>query len=143
MKLVIISGRSGSGKSTVLNVLEDAGYYVVDNLPVSLLGSLVEKTRLLSSPDTQNVAVCIDARNIQEDLSRFPDIIKGFPDDLKLEVVYLDADDHTLIRRFSETRRKHPLSHKQLALKQAIEAEENLLLPVADFSDRKALLVTS
>lgn len=134
-KLVIISGRSGSGKSTVLNVLEDAGYYVVDNLPVNLLSSLVEQTLESNRPELGHIAVCIDARNIPEDLSRFADIINNFPGDLKPAIIYLDADDNTLVRRFSETRRKHPLSHKQLALKEAIEAEENLLLPIADEAD--------
>ena len=121
MQLVIISGRSGSGKSSALHLFEDEGFYAIDNLPVSLLPQLVEQLR---SDGTANrkVAVCVDARNATKDLSRFSELLQSLPADVHTEVLYLDADDHTLIKRFSETRRRHPLSDEHTALPEAIAA---------------------
>ena len=90
MKLVIISGRSGSGKSTALRALEDAGFNCIDNFPVSLLVSLVENARGDKNHDAINIAVCIDARNT--DLERFPEILRSMDHTgLDCEVIYLDA----------------------------------------------------
>jgi UPF0042 nucleotide-binding protein len=130
MKLVIISGRSGSGKSSALHLLEDEGFYAIDNLPVSLLPQLVEQLRLDVSTN-RKVAVCIDARNATKDLSRFSELLKALPSGVSTEVLYLDADDHTLIKRFSETRRRHPLSDEHTALAEAITREKQLLEPIA------------
>ena len=127
MKLTIISGRSGSGKSTVLHVLEDRGYYCIDNLPASLLSSLASR---ISSDATgiPNVAVSIDARNISADLDKFPRIINELKNtSLPTEIVFLDANSQTLLKRFSETRRKHPLSSEAIGLKEAIDKESELL----------------
>jgi UPF0042 nucleotide-binding protein len=135
MQLVIISGRSGSGKSSALHLLEDEGYYAIDNLPVSLLPELVAQLRAESALNqnalSQRVAVCIDARNATRDLSRFGELLRALPADVNTEVLYLDADDHTLIKRFSETRRRHPLSDAQTALGEAIARERQLLEPIA------------
>jgi UPF0042 nucleotide-binding protein len=127
MKLTIISGRSGSGKSTVLHVLEDRGYYCIDNLPASLLSSLASR---ISSDATgiPNVAVSIDARNISADLDKFPRIINELKNkSLSTEIVFLDANSQTLLKRFSESRRKHPLSSEAIGLKEAIDKESELL----------------
>ncbi len=127
MKLTIISGRSGSGKSTVLHVLEDRGYYCIDNLPASLLSSLASR---ISSDATgiPNVAVSIDARNISADLDKFPSIINELKNKpLSTEIVFLDANSQTLLKRFSESRRKHPLSSEAIGLKEAIDKESELL----------------
>jgi len=130
MKLVVISGRSGSGKSSALHLLEDEGFYAIDNLPVALLPQLVEQLRA-DEGNNRKVAVCIDARNATKDLSRFNEFLRGLPNDVDAEVLYLDADDHTLIKRFSETRRRHPLSDAQTALAEAIAREKQLLEPIA------------
>lgn len=129
MQLVIISGRSGSGKSSALHLLEDEGFYCIDNLPVGLLPQLSEQ--LARDGGLRRVAVCIDARNVNRDLDRFPALIAALPAGVEVEVLYLDADDHTLIKRFSETRRRHPLSDAQTALAEAIARERKLLEPIA------------
>lgn len=135
MQLVIISGRSGSGKSSALHLLEDEGFYAIDNLPVSLLPELVKQLRAESETHhnalSQRVAVCVDARNATRDLSRFGELLRALPADVSTEVLYLDADDHTLIKRFSETRRRHPLSDAHTALAEAIARERKLLEPIA------------
>ncbi len=136
MKLVIISGRSGSGKSTALNVLEDVGYYCIDNLPAGLLPALIQQIRdNNTSVEYKTIAVSIDARNATSDFSTVPQLIKQLPKDVQSDIIYLDANSKTLIKRFSETRRKHPLSNKQVALKEAIKAESHLLEPIASASD--------
>lgn len=133
LSLIVISGRSGSGKSTALNVLEDMGYYCIDNLPVSLLEPLI--TRLSSDLTTSKVAVSIDARNIAEDLPLFPGILQGF-DSTKVEstLIFLDSASPTLVKRFSETRRKHPLSNQVTDLREALELESKLLDPLSDLA---------
>lgn len=130
ISLVVISGRSGSGKSTALNVLEDMGYYCIDNLPVSLLRPLI--TRLSSDDQISKAAISIDARNIAEDLPLFPEILSGF-DNLEVDstIIFLDAASPALVKRFSETRRKHPLSTEQRDLREALEEENRLLDPIS------------
>ena len=131
MKLIVISGRSGSGKSTCLHVLEDLGYYCVDNLPASMLGIITEQLERDPNPEFQQVAVSIDARNISEDLEMFPAIFeKQDNDKIDRQIDFLDADDTVLLKRFSETRRKHPLSSEELGLKEAIKKEKELLSPI-------------
>ena len=136
MKLVIISGRSGSGKSTALHVLEDGGYNCIDNLPVGLLPALIHSA--LRDPEQRalRMAVSIDARNSAADLQRFPEILLSLDRmDLDCEVVYLDALGPTLVKRFSETRRRHPLTSESVDLRQAIEAEREILAGIADLAD--------
>lgn len=136
MKLVIISGRSGSGKSTALHVLEDAGYNAIDNLPAGLLPALVHNALRSAGQRDTRMAVSIDARNSAADLQRFPEILLSLDRlDLDCEVIYLDALGPTLVKRFSETRRRHPLTSDSRDLRQAIEAERELLTSVADLAD--------
>lgn len=130
MRLVIISGRSGSGKSTALNLLEDEGYYCIDNLPVALLPALVEETSRAEFQSFQGTAVCIDARNAWRDLESFGAILASLPEAVESQVLFLDAQQPTLLARFSETRRKHPLSSKSTPLLEAIEKERALLEPI-------------
>jgi UPF0042 nucleotide-binding protein len=132
MKLVIISGRSGSGKSTALHVLEDAGYYCIDNLPVGLLPALVEQSVEHFTPEQDRIAICIDARNTLEQLANFPILLDSLPNHIEISIIYLDADDDTLIKRFSETRRRHPLSNLETGLQDALAKERNMLKPIAD-----------
>ena len=128
-RLVIVSGRSGSGKSTALHVLEDAGFYCIDNLPAALLPDLLGRTH--GEPALTHMAVSIDARNMPADLARFGGILAALPGALCVEVLYLDADDTTLLKRFSETRRRHPLSNAGTSLAEALAAERELLAPIA------------
>ena len=108
MRIVLITGISGSGKSVALNVLEDAGYYCVDNLPPDLLPELVRK---MDSEGTTQLAVAVDARS-SESLAELPVCIKSLKaEGHDLNVMFLTANTHSLVARFSETRRSHPLSH--------------------------------
>ncbi len=135
MKLVVISGRSGSGKSTALHVLEDAGYYTVDNLPAGLLLALVEEVLGSASPEHERMALCIDARNTSQQLAAFPSLLSQLPKSVDTSVIYLDAHDDTLIKRFSETRRRHPLSDRMTALQEALVREREILQPIANLAD--------
>jgi UPF0042 nucleotide-binding protein len=136
MKLVVISGVSGSGKSTALHVLEDLHYYCIDNLPVGLLPAFALKMHALPEGLGQHAAVGIDARNPASDLRRFPEILEQLKaDGVDVEIIYLDADDNILLKRFSETRRKHPLSDDQKSLLEAIHQERQLLAPIAERAD--------
>jgi UPF0042 nucleotide-binding protein len=134
MKLIVISGRSGSGKSTALNVLEDAGYNCIDNFPVSLLQSLVHNTLRHHTIRNTNLAVCIDARS--SELEKFAEILLSIDRmDVDCQVVYLDARSPILVRRFSETRRRHPLTNATTDMRQAIDAEAEILESLADVAD--------
>lgn len=132
MELIIVSGRSGSGKSVALRVLEDLGYYCVDNIPVNLLPSLVRSV----SDNYDKIAVSIDVRNLPKEQDEFNDILEYLPDFANPTLFYLDSDDQTLIKRFSETRRLHPLSIDSLPLDLAIKQEKillDVLITRADF----------
>jgi UPF0042 nucleotide-binding protein len=136
MKVIVISGRSGSGKSTALHVLEDAGFNCIDNFPVALLPALIEHTRQDPSQANQELAVSIDARNSVNDLERFPEILLTLDKpDVHFEIIYLDALGPTLVKRFSETRRRHPLTDATTDLREAIEAERAILANIADIAD--------
>ncbi|WP_093330541.1 RNase adapter RapZ [Thalassotalea agarivorans] len=127
MKLLIVSGRSGSGKSVALRVLEDLGYYCVDNIPVNLLPALTHSV----INDYEHVAVSIDVRNLPADPNDVSDVLDYLPETVELQIIFLDADDSDLTKRFSETRRLHPLIRENMALDQAIQAEKSLLEPIS------------
>jgi UPF0042 nucleotide-binding protein len=131
MKLIIVSGRSGSGKSVALRVLEDLGYYCVDNIPVNLLPALTHTV----INDYENVAVSLDVRNLPNNPKDIVEIIEYLPNAVDVTTLFLDADDNDLIRRFSETRRLHPLIKKNIALDQAIALEKKLLTPISTNAD--------
>src|SRR6056297_2925915 len=109
MKLIIVSGRSGSGKSTALHVLEDLGFYCIDNLPIGLLVPLTQEAADQSSPGRlAKMAVSIDARNLSGELSNFETLHNRLQQiGATVEIIYLDADEQSLLRRFHATRRKH------------------------------------
>ena len=132
MQLILVSGLSGSGKSIALNVLEDGDYYCVDNLPATLL---VDVADFLQDAGHERVAVSVDARSaalpaLPENVSRLKQ--RG----IDCRVLFLEASAQALLRRFSETRRRHPLTVAGLSLAEAIERERSLLAGVADLGHR-------
>ena len=129
MHLVIISGLSGSGKSIALNMLEDDAYYCVDNLPVQLLPHLVDE---LARQGRDKVAVAIDSRG-GESIAMLPALLATLrANDLDLQFIFLDAKTETLLKRYSETRRRHPLSSEQRTVTEAIAAERVQLESLAE-----------
>ena len=128
MKLIIVSGLSGSGKTVALHTLEDAGYYCIDNLPLSMLPELVDKL-INSSPQPYDlVAIAVDARSRVDNSDRFEEIMRLMgKHPLEFKVLFLTCDTSRLLKRFSETRRKHPLSRAGLPLADAIQQEKKLL----------------
>lgn len=138
MRLVIISGRSGSGKSSALQLLEDVGFNCIDNLPASLLPELVR--RVSEEPPQENrdiqLALGIDARNLWHDVHKAPQVIRELRErGIDCDVVYLDARSPVLVQRFSETRRKHPLSDSRTHLLEALNREKEMLAPLAAMAD--------
>ena len=133
MKLIVVSGRSGSGKTIALRVLEDLGYYCVDNLPVTLLPQLVNEAR----GRHEQLAVSIDVRNMPEQSGDIDILLGQTPQATTTESpsIFTDADNATLIRRYGESRRLHPLSRKHLSLDQAILQETHLLAPLSSTAD--------
>jgi UPF0042 nucleotide-binding protein len=130
-ELVIVTGLSGSGKATVLKCLEDFGYYSVDNLPIELIPTFAELTK--DSPHIHAAALVVDIRE-GEGLQRFPKIYAQIRRKLPTRLLFLEADDDTLIRRFSETRRPHPLG-TSLSVTKSIAAERQLLAPIRELAD--------
>lgn len=127
---IIVTGLSGSGKSVALNALEDSGFYCVDNLPVSLIRTFVDLCH--AAPSIPKIAIGVDIRERKflADLSKTALALRQTQ---KLEILFLEASDDILLRRFKETRRPHPLGHKDL--KQAIRKEFELLLPTKQEAD--------
>ncbi len=136
-ELVVVTGLSGSGKSTALHTFEDLGYYCVDNLPIGLLVALGQQ--LADAPDDgqyQRAAVGVDVRNIS-DLTQFPRLIKQLPaNGIDARVLFLTADTGTLIKRFNESRRPHPLGSEDRTIADAIALEQERLTPLAEVATR-------
>lgn len=135
MRLVIVSGRSGSGKTTALHLLEDNGFYCIDNLPASLFTTAIEQALLQTEIIQPKIAVSIDARSLPRQIENFPSIFERLSAKyIKCDLVYLDAKDEILISRFSETRRRHPLTTATRSLAEAIDDESKLLAPIINLA---------
>jgi len=136
MKLVIVSGLSGSGKTIALHTLEDAGYFCVDNLPVGLLSDFVTSMKNAKPALYDLIAVAVDARCNVQDMSHFPHIVKEIRAlDIEVEVLFLTSKVEKLLTRFNETRRKHPLTRKGLPLVEAIHMERSVLKSISANAD--------
>ncbi len=136
MRLVIVTGLSGSGKTIALASLGDAGYYCIDNLPVFLLESFTDQLIENPNPLYEQTAVGIDARIQSESLRQIPAIIIGIRNrGIDCSVLFLDARDDVLIKRFSETRRPHPLTSDQANLAETIHREREILGPIRAIAD--------
>src|SRR5262249_5295109 len=132
---IVVSGMSGSGKTIALRTLEDLDFYCVDNMPSALLPAFVaEVTR---SGLHQRLAVGIDVRNRQTDLNQLPQVLAGLASaGIEHTLIFLDARDEVLFKRYSDTRRRHPLTGEGLTLNEAIARERKLLKPLASIAER-------
>lgn len=131
MRFIIISGQSGAGKSVALHALEDLGYYSIDNLPVRLLPALVDELHGNPEPAIERVAAVVDVRTPQHDLTDFDSLFRRLGTmGVDAEVLFLEAEREILLKRFSETRRRHPLTEGKLSLSEALEREATMLEPL-------------
>jgi len=136
MRLIVVSGLSGSGKSVALDMLEDLDFYCVDNIPAGLLPGFIAYTVRTSESTYRRTAVGVDARNRPEDLAEVPLLVETLrKSGIACETLFLRADGETLLKRFSETRRRHPLTRHGVGLIEALEQEERLLAPLANAAD--------
>ena len=136
MRLVIVSGLSGSGKSVALHMLEDLDYYCIDNIPAGLLPMFISHTVRSREAAYESTAVGVDARNSPADIASVPKLVDELKrSGLSCEVLFLRAEEDALLKRYSETRRRHPLSRDGLGLADAIRQEHTLLQPIADAAD--------
>lgn len=135
MRLIVVSGLSGSGKSVALHALEDLGYYCIDNMPAALLQSVIEEVRSHGEEET-SLAVGVDARNRPQDLQSLPESLKEIRSTgIHAELMFLQADDEILLQRYSETRRRHPLAEHGSALRAAIGSEREILSEIINSAD--------
>ena len=135
-RLVVVSGLSGSGKSVALNMLEDLGWYCIDNIPAGLVQALVSHSLQADEPLYRRLAVGLDARNRPADLASIPSLLADLRRaGLRCELLYLHAEDEVLKRRYAETRRRHPLARAGVSLADAIAEERRLLHPLIDSAD--------
>jgi len=136
MRLILVSGLSGSGKSVALNMLEDLDYFCVDNIPAALLKSFVSHTLRSAESQYQQVAVGLDARNARAEIATVPALLAELrAAGIACELLFLTSSDEALLRRYAETRRKHPLSREGEGLHEAIQLERDLLDPVVQAAD--------
>lgn len=128
LRLIIVSGLSGSGKSIALHVLEDLGYYCIDNLPAALLSAAVDEIRRSAGDSPRHLAVGVDARNRTENLSALPDLLHELRGQgVETDIIFLHASDDILLKRYGESRRRHPLAEQGGQLRAAIESERAVL----------------
>ena len=135
MRILVVSGTSGSGKSSALNQLEDLGYYCVDNLPIALVSFLIEHFSQQSSSSHKGLAICIDIRTEYAGVTDFRDYLRTLREGLDLQLIFFDATAQALSKRFNETRRKHPLSENGLPLTDALAIERIILEPLISAAD--------
>lgn len=136
MRLIIVSGLSGSGKTIALHVLEDLGYYCIDNLPAALLKPMVDEVTSGGDAPTGLLAVGVDARNRRRDLEALPELIAELrKQNIQTELLFLQASDDVLLKRYSESRRRHPLAKHGRALRSAIASERAMLTQVVNSAD--------
>jgi RNase adapter protein RapZ len=136
VRIVILSGLSGSGKSVALHMLEDLGFYCIDNIPAALLKPFISYTVRSPEQTYERTAIGLDARNTAAEIASVPQLIDELKrSGLQLEVIFLVAGEEELLRRFAETRRRHPLSRSDLGLREAMALERSLLEPVASAAD--------
>lgn len=128
LRLIIVSGLSGSGKTVALHVLEDLGYYCIDNLPAGLLISAVEEVRTSDAGSVKRLAVGVDARNRAENLEVLPDQLHQLREQgVSTDIIFLHATDEVLLQRYGESRRRHPLAEQGTQLRAAIATERGIL----------------
>jgi RNase adapter protein RapZ len=136
VRIIVVSGLSGSGKSVALHMLEDLGFYCIDNLPAALLKPFIAHTVRSDESTYARSAIGLDARNTAQEIATVPQLVEELKrSGIACEVLFLVANDEELLRRFAETRRKHPMSSEQLGLHEAIETERRLLEPIAHAAD--------
>ncbi len=136
MRLVIVSGLSGAGKTVALKQYEDRGYYCIDNIPLDLVQPLLTHAVDNPGPRYRKLALGIDARCDPLEIERFPAVLDALRDQaIDVRVLFLTADDSVILRRYNETRRRHPLANPEVSLLDAIRLERKLLKPIADLAD--------
>jgi RNase adapter protein RapZ len=136
MRLVIVSGLSGSGKSVALHTLEDLGFYCIDNLPLFLLKDLAPGLQSANHEAFASTAVGVDARGNPEELKDLPELVRAArAQGVECNILFLDAHTDTLIRRYNETRRRHPLARGERTLAEAIKLERRILEPIRRVAD--------
>ena len=136
MRLIVVTGLSGSGKSVALNALEDAGYYCIDNLPVSLMPALTSELLGNDQLYSQDVAIGIDVRTATSGLDILPPVIEGLRQDgLECTILFLEAEESVILRRYSETRRRHPLTDSKHTLSEAVLEERKRMLVIRQAAD--------
>jgi UPF0042 nucleotide-binding protein len=136
VRILIVSGLSGSGKSVALHMLEDLGFYCIDNIPAALLKSFISHTVRTPEPAYERTAIGLDARNTAGEIASVPKLLEELKrGGIQCEVLFLTASEDELLRRFSETRRKHPMSRDNLDLRAAMAKEREILEPIVYAAD--------
>ena len=136
VRIVILSGLSGSGKSVALHMLEDLGFYCMDNIPAALLKPFISYSVRSPAPTYERIAIGLDARNTAAEIASVPQLVDELKrSGLQVEVIFLTAGEDELLRRFAETRRRHPLSRNDVGLREALTLERRLLEPVVSAAD--------
>jgi len=135
-RLIVISGLSGAGKTVALHTLEDSGFYCIDNLPIGLLNEFGHQLTDQESIPAEEIAVGIDARNPEHLIASLPELIESLKQqNLSVELVYIEASDDVLTKRYGETRRKHPLSSDAVSLTDAIKKERRIMEQFSETAD--------